>query len=309
MIPAINSDGFEDQDWNSDQGTVWTRNPENKIAITGDLPLPGAFSVKMGAAADNTETLELTVDTSGYYNITVSYNRASIDNWVGSGDKFQFHWWDGAGAQWILQEEETTDWVEYDYKSFQLDSRADDRSDFKIKFTHISDSTGSEEYLYLDNISITAASVPWLKHRDYGGDIQNINGYDIIFRASDGTTQLPHEIEEYDEVNGKLNAWVSVPALNYPGDTVIYMYYGNTCTQDWVDPQDPAGVWNYTGSPYKGVWHLKEDPDSNGGKEIKDSTSNANHGNSYGKDFPNNLPTQAAGEIDGSLQFDDSNDR
>jgi hypothetical protein len=310
MIPALDSDGFEDQDFNSDQGTAWTLNAgSGQIVITGDLPLPGAFSAKMGGAANNTETLELTVDTTGYYNITVSYNRASLDNWFTSGDKFQFHWWDSAGSQWVLADEETTDWVEYDYKSFQLDSRADNRSDFKIKFTHVNGGSEIDEYLYLDNISITAASVPWLKHKNYGGDIQNINGYDILFRASDGTTHLPHEIEEYDEVNGKLNAWVSVPALNYPGDTVIYMYYGNTCTQDWKDPQDAAGVWSYAGSPYKGVWHLKEDPDSNGGKEIKDSTSYANHGNSDGTDFPNNLPTQVAGQIDGSLEFDDSNDR
>ena len=33
------------------------------------------------------------------------------------------------------------------------------------------------------------------------------NGYDILFTASDGVTKLAHEIESYDPVGDKLNAW------------------------------------------------------------------------------------------------------
>jgi hypothetical protein len=165
---------------------------------------------------------------------------------------------------------------------------------------------------YLDDFSMLVhLTGAWLK-TDPDGDIQNSDGYDIIFRALDSTTcdgtapcTLDHEIEKYDGVNGELIAWVRVPkvyAVNGdPGnDTVIYMYYDNLCST--VDPQDAAGVWSYAGSPYKGVWHLKET--TGGSQAIEDSTSNYNHGTDY------NSPTfGAVGQIDGSLEFDDTNER
>jgi hypothetical protein len=193
--------------------------------------------------------------------------------------------------------------------------------DYRRSITIDGDKVGGSSG-YLDNYPLLVKlSGDWLKTPPTG-NIRNANGYDIIFRGLDDTTcngsapcGLPHEIEEYDEASGDLIAWVGVPKVyagdGTPGsDTVIYMYYGNTCTTDLEDPQDAAGVWSYTGSPYKGVWHLKEDPDSDGGtNEIKDSTSNANHGNSDCTDFPNNLPTQVAGKIDGSLNSDSTQER
>ena len=47
-----------------------------------------------------------------------------------------------------------------------------------------------------------------------GGDVQNVNGYDIIFTADrDGTTQLQHEIMSYSGTDGAVNLWVEVPTL------------------------------------------------------------------------------------------------
>jgi hypothetical protein len=139
--------------------------------------------------------------------------------------------------------------------------------DYRRSITIDGDNVGGSSG-YLDNfpmlVHLTGA---WLKTAPTG-DIQNANGYDIIFRGLDATTcdgaalcGLAHEIEEYDGVNGELIAWVRVPKV-YAGDgtpssdTVIYMYYGNTCTTDSDDPQDAAGVWS---NNYMGVWHLKED--------------------------------------------------
>jgi hypothetical protein len=84
-----------------------------------------------------------------------------------------------------------------------------------------------------------------------GGNVQNANGYDIIFRANDGT-DLDFEIEEYTSAGGgaTLVAWVRIPNLSSTVDTDIYIYYGNpdvTCSQG-----NPAGVWD---SNYTGVWH------------------------------------------------------
>jgi hypothetical protein len=111
-----------------------------------------------------------------------------------------------------------------------------------------------------------------------GGDVQNANGYDINFRASDGT-MLDFEIEEYTSTAGgaTLIAWVRIPNLSSSVDTDIYIYYGNDgvlCSQE-----NPAGVWI---ADYEGVWHLREtvtdEATDSTGPHI-DSTSNSNDGN------------------------------
>jgi len=106
-----------------------------------------------------------------------------------------------------------------------------------------------------------------LRHIDSGGHVTNTNGYDIIFRASDETTQLDHEIEEYDSSTGTVVAWVRIPTLSYDTNTVIYMYYGNTCIS--TSQENVTGVWD---SNYLGVWHLKESGDGTV-DEFKDSTT------------------------------------
>jgi hypothetical protein len=95
--------------------------------------------------------------------------------------------------------------------------------------------------------------------------VTDASGDDIIFRASDGITQLDHEIEKYTATTGELVAWVRVPSINV--GTVIYMDYGNSCV---ISPtQNPTGVWD---ANFKGVWHLKEATAAN----RLDSTSNNN---------------------------------
>jgi hypothetical protein len=137
-----------------------------------------------------------------------------------------------------------------------------------------------------------------------GGHVYRSEGHDIIFRASDGVTQLDHEIEKYDGSSGTLIAWVRIPTLfdQCPAtDTIIYMYYGNAGITD--STVNPTGVWDDGGNNYlKGVWHLSEAAGELGA--IKDSTSNNNHGTGV------NSPTLGAvGKIDGSLEFDDTNER
>ena len=76
------------------------------------------------------------------------------------------------------------------------------------------------------------------------------------------------------------------------------MYYNNS---DATDQSNPAGVWN---EYYRGVWHLKEEPDGTT-DEIKDSTSGGNHLTSNGG---MSSVDQVAGVIDGCLDFDGSTD-
>jgi len=128
-----------------------------------------------------------------------------------------------------------------------------------------------------------------LKTVAYGGHVQNVNGYDIIFRAADGVTHLDHEMEKYDGFAGQVIAWVRIPSL-FAGDTdtTIYMYYDNPAVT--LDTANPTGVWD---TSYKAVWHLKEAT----GATATDSTTTPNNGT------PNGSPTQQTGQIDGSLLF------
>ncbi len=125
------------------------------------------------------------------------------------------------------------------------------------------------------------------------------NGNDIAF--ANESAWLDHEIELFDQTynstHAQLIAWVRIPSLSTSVDTIIRMYYGNSTI---TNQENPAGVWN---GNYKGVWHLPEDP-SGAAPQIKDSTSNYNHGT------VSNLDTddQENGQIDGSIDFDDNQD-
>ena len=118
-------------------------------------------------------------------------------------------------------------------------------------------------------VLVSITNDPNLKTVANGGHVQSANGYDIIFRALDGKTQLDHEIESYVGVNGTLVAWVRIPTLAYNADTTFYMYYGDAGTTS--PSANPTGVWN-TANGWRGVWHLSEVTASN----RLDSTANAN---------------------------------
>ncbi len=138
-----------------------------------------------------------------------------------------------------------------------------------------------------------------------GSDFQEIendtrsDGYDLVFRASDGITPLAHEIEVYDETADLLVAWVKIPTLSPTIDTEIYMYYGDSALT--APTETPTAVWDPN---FKGVWHLNEDP-SGTAPQIMDSTVNANHGTSQGGMKSND---RVAGKIGEALDFDGSDD-
>ena len=120
------------------------------------------------------------------------------------------------------------------------------------------------------------------------------NGHDILFTASDGTTKLDHELEEYTSGTGKLLAWVET-AISSTTDTEIYMYYGNSGASD---QQDIHGTWN---DNFKGVWHMKDDTTSS----TSDSTANYNHGLKKDANEPFGMSTST---IDGGQDFDGTDD-
>ncbi len=130
------------------------------------------------------------------------------------------------------------------------------------------------------------------------GNVGRADGGDIAFTLSDGFTQLNHEIESYNPATGELIAWVQVPNVSSGADTEIYIYYGNPGAADQWNANE---TWD---SNYRGVWHLSEDP-SGSAPQMQDSTVNNNDGTTAGG---MTLGDQVAGQIDGSLDFDGSND-
>jgi PKD repeat protein len=145
-------------------------------------------------------------------------------------------------------------------------------------------------------VSGTLSNFPVLISLASDADLQahaQSNGNDILFTASDGTTQLPHEIEKYTSSTGALVAWVKVPSVQSSANTTIYMYYGNSTV---ANQQNKPGVW----TTYKAVWHLSEDP-SGAAPQILDSASNTYDGTSGGAMTSSQ---QVPAKINGGLYFD-----
>ena len=89
-----------------------------------------------------------------------------------------------------------------------------------------------------------------LKTVGNGGNVQNSNGYDIVFtQNSDGSGMLNSEIESYNGSTGSVVAWVNVPSLST--GTAFYMFYDKPGVSGPSNP--PSAVWS---NSYVGVWHF-----------------------------------------------------
>ena len=127
-----------------------------------------------------------------------------------------------------------------------------------------------------------------------GGNVQNSNGYDVIFTSDAGcANKLNHEVETYSATTGAVNYWVKVPTVSHSSDTTIYLCYGNSIIT--ADQSNKTAVWD---ANYKGVWHLP-----NGSSlSATDSTANANGGTISGV-------VAAAAKTDGGGSFNGASDR
>ena len=160
-------------------------------------------------------------------------------------------------------------------------------------------------------VSVTDANLATTAN---GGHVASYNAgtndpWDIVFMGLDDTTcggpgtapcRLNHEIEAYVPTTGQLVAWVRVPSINSTAnsDTVIYMYYGNSCMT--ASTQNATAVWD---ANYKGVWHLSQSPTGTV-PQMKDSTSNGYNGTAYGGFLASD---QQTAKIDGGLDFESAN--
>lgn len=136
---------------------------------------------------------------------------------------------------------------------------------------------------------LISGSYSYLKTVANGGNVQNANGYDIIFASNSGcTSKLDHEVETYNSTTGAVNYWVKVPTVSHTSDTTIYLCYGSPNIT--TDQSNKTAVWD---ANFKGVWHLP-----NGiSLTAVDSTSNGVNGTITST-------AAAGGQIDGCGNFD-----
>lgn len=117
------------------------------------------------------------------------------------------------------------------------------------------------------------------------------DGDDIAFILyEDNSTQLNHELENYDSDTGELIAWVTT---NISGldDTLIWMYYGNPSASSQANPED-------TWVDYLMVQHMNEESGT-----LYDSTANDFDGTSYG-----DATYVDSGRLAGGYLFDGDSD-
>lgn len=116
---------------------------------------------------------------------------------------------------------------------------------------------------------------------------------------SDGGALLDFYIERYDQTTASSTVWLESNDVSSTTDKTVLFYYGNSSA---TDQSDEAGVFGALGE--EAVWDLSEDP-SGSAPQILDSTSNNNDGTSNGSMTTSD---QVAGQVDGSVDFDGSND-
>ncbi|MBI3133712.1 MAG: DUF2341 domain-containing protein [Bacteroidetes bacterium] len=138
---------------------------------------------------------------------------------------------------------------------------------------------------------------PDLRTTANGGNVENANGFDILFTGDDCNTILDHQLERYNPTTGELIAWVRVPVLSVTINTIIVMYYGNSTIT--VDPST-ANTWN---ADFFGVYHFNNS--INDGAASGNNLTNVNTTNlatsiiGEGRDLNNNtdvLSSNAAGQ-------------
>ena len=136
-----------------------------------------------------------------------------------------------------------------------------------------------------------------LTDADLGTNAQS-DGSDIRFTASDGSTPLAHEIENYDAGTGALDVWVRIPTLDSATSTTIYLYYGASDAPAQIDVR---GTWS---NEFEAAWHLSRDP-AGTAPQLDDSTVRNHDGSSRGAMIGGDL---VPGLIDDAVDFDGAND-
>lgn len=160
-----------------------------------------------------------------------------------------------------------------------------------LTIDHFKVASSSATSTYVDFPVLVSVTTTTLKTTGNGGNVQNDNGFDIVFSTSTtdcSSNQGNGEIERYSSSTGELLAWVRMSGIATSTDSVFYMCYGDAAIS--VAQGASSSVWN---SNYKAVYHL---PNGTTLTAI-DSTSNKSNG------ALTNAPTATSSQIGGGAFF------
>jgi hypothetical protein len=224
-----------------------------------------------------------------------------------SADRLYATWQDANGGNKIVGTTVADLSITYEQAAYRLFNNSDSAGGSwwntswlhrrQIKFNNTASTSNLANFPV--RVSLSAANIDYSKTQN--------SGQDIRFIDADNSTVLKYEIEKWDEA-GTSEVWVKVPQLDAGSATDhIWMYYDNGVASD---AQDKNNVWD---TNVKAVYHMKEDPApktspngcDGGTKEICDSSSNNNKGDTNGTMV---LGNQVPGQINGSIDFDGTND-
>ncbi|UCE38259.1 MAG: DUF2341 domain-containing protein, partial [Thermoplasmata archaeon] len=218
--------------------------------------------------------------------------KSTNDFWIGHGDNsvgqtWSYPWNGSIDEVRVSNFTRSADWIATEYNN---------QNDTASFYTVSDEEFLNDAWLYKKNITINSSQVESdltyfpvlisITDSDLANKA-NIEGNDIYFTKSDGTTRLNHEIESYESTAGELVAWVNITSLSSSSDTYIYMHYGKP---NCFSIANPEGVWD---SAYVGVWHLGETYGT-----IYDSTSNDFDATTYG-----DLSLDSNGKIAGGSEY------
>jgi len=266
---------FSNNLWSQAQGSVDT-DAQGSNDIYGELPdlykSTGWDSISDLTGAEFTLNSTSPAIDNGT-NLGSSYDQglASVSTWVDDislldQDDYGTAWEIGAFVYGTAEEEQSIS--ASDFGLYKI---------ITINQTMVNQSIGTGTYPLL--VSTTDTDL-----RDH---VQT-DGDDIVFFASDNTTQLAYEQEFWNSANGELVEWVGVEDIT--NVTHIVMYYNNSTI---ANSENATGVWD---SNFVVVQHLNETPAGT----TYDSTSNNNDGTTVGMDSAD----QVSGQVDGCLDFD-----
>lgn len=102
--------------------------------------------------------------------------------------------------------------------------------EYRRKLTVNSSMVAGSDTNYVSLIDVTDSD---LAIEGFGGKVHRNPLLDIRFEDLSGA-KLPHEIQTYDDFNGRVVAWVNIPSLSTT--TEIFMYYGKDLVPSDSDP-------------------------------------------------------------------------
>lgn len=102
-------------------------------------------------------------------------------------------------------------------------------------------------------VALFSGTYTYLATEANGGNVTNVNGYDVVFMSDAGcTTLMDFQIDTYDPATGAVNFWIRLPSVSHTVGTLFYLCYGNAAIT--TSQENVVGV--FPSSRYGAVYHF-----------------------------------------------------